>query len=271
MIKNNYIFFASAALSVLILGAACGNGPARQNDGAGGQFHVRSIRDSVLLDPGRKNGGPRLNLDINVLEVSGSRDMADFFSLLLYNSQKTSQYRESLIEMYRSAYRGMDAGEEDSGGPSPAPDWEYGETIDLETFSGRWMVLCRVQESFTGGAHGMSQKSYYVVDRKNLRVLKWDELFHDPKSPEFYGLILEALRTYSGLEKDAPLSSGIYFENEPGMSADFFLRREGLGFHWNPYEIGPYSEGHIETLIPWEKLEPFLSEYGREIAAALNI
>jgi hypothetical protein len=274
MKKYKHIMWAAAILSVLMLEAACGNGPVRQNSGNGGQFRVRNIRDSVLLDPERKGGGPRMNFDINVLEVPGSRETADFFSLLLYEGRKTREYRESIIGMYRSAYREMDlavegAGES-SGGPATVMDWEYGEYLDLETFAGRWLVLCRVQDSFTGGAHGISQKTYYVVDRKDLRALKWDEFFADPQSPELYGLILEALRERGGLEKNAPLSSGIYFEDEPAMSSDFFLNRDGLGFHWNPYEIGPYSEGHIEALIPWGKLEPLLSEYGREILKAVN-
>ena len=34
----------------------------------------------------------------------------------------------------------------------------------------------------------------------------------------------------------------------------FFLTPEGLGFFWNPYEIGPYVMGVIEVVIPYEKL-----------------
>jgi hypothetical protein len=266
MTKNKYVVFTAAVLSTLMLEAACGNGPPRQNGGPGGQFHVRNIRGSAILDPEQKDG-PRLNLDISILEARGPRDAADFFNLLLYNGQRASQYRESLAGMYRSAYGEIKGERENPGGFSP--DWEYQESIDLEHFSGRWLVLRRTQESFTGGAHGISQKMYYVVDQRDLRVLGRDEFFIDPGSPEFHRLILEALREWNSLEKNAPLSSGIYFEDDPGVSFDFFLNREGMGFHWNPYEIAPYSAGHIEVIIPWEKLEGLLSEYGRE-AAALN-
>jgi hypothetical protein len=104
-----------------------------------------------------------------------------------------------------------------------------------------------------------------VVDLQKQKALNWRDLFTDPESPDLYRSVLDGLREYAGLEKNAPLSSGIYFEDEPEISGNFFLTSDGLGFHWNPYEIGPYSEGSVKIVIPWEKINRLLNAEGRTI------
>jgi hypothetical protein len=269
--KNNISLFMAAAFSVLVLEAACTGGPAARDGATDKLFKLRNIRSSAPLNPEQPAGSPRLKLELSLLEVSGPDNMKDFFAALLYDGLDIAEYGQALLAEHRETYREIsDSGEGTPGEDFPPLDWEYTEQMAIESLSGRWLVIGRWIDAFTGGAHGMSYKTFSVVDRKDLRVLSWEELFTDPQGPELRPLILAGLREYTGLNEKAPLSSGIYFEDEPAMTANFFLSREGLGFHWNPYEIAPYSEGHIEVIIPWEKLEPLLSEYGRETAAALN-
>jgi hypothetical protein len=141
-------------------------------------------------------------------------------------------------------------------------DWEYTESMEVRTFSDIGAVIGRTKAYYTGGAHGMEQKTYYVVDLQNEKALDWRDLFTDPESPELYSLVLENLRQFAGLEKNAPLSSGFYFDDEPEISDNFFLTVDGIGFRWNPYEISPYSEGSIEIIISWEKIRPLLNDEG---------
>jgi hypothetical protein len=263
--KNNISLFMTAVLSVLVLEAACTGGPSGRSEATGRLFKLRNIQSSVFLDPEQPDGSPRLNLELSLLEAPESDGLKNFFAQLLYEGLDIAGYETALLENQRDTYRETSA----SGGGTPGEDlqplaWEYTEQMDIESLSGRWLVIGRLIDTFTGGAHGMSQKTYYVVDREGPRALSWEELFTDPQSPELRRLILAGLRERSGLDEKASLSSGAYFEDEPAMTANFFLSRKGIGFHWNPYEIAPYSEGHIEVIIPWEKLEDLLSGYGRE-------
>jgi hypothetical protein len=41
-------------------------------------------------------------------------------------------------------------------------------------------------------------------------------------------------------------------------------------FHWDPYEISPFSAGHIEAALTWKQAGEYLSGKGRTIAEALT-
>lgn len=254
-----------AALFVLLC-AACKSGPSPEAGEPENQFLLRKTALSVLLCPERISGSPRMNLNLSLLDVSGGRERESFFRNLLYEGRSLPEYRDTLIEDWRKAYTaGQDPEKENSGGPRESMNWEYAEYMDFQVFGDRWMAISREKEYYTGGAHGISEKTFYTVDLAERKSLSPRDLFTAPESPELRSLILEALRERAGLGKNAPLSSGVYFKDEPETGGAFFPDPRGLGFHWNPYEIAPYSEGHIEVIIPWEKTEGLLGETGQSL------
>jgi hypothetical protein len=266
--KNFKCFvFLMTVFFVFNLAAACGGGPPpiiEEKDHA--EFQLKKTAVSVLLFPEQTSGSPRMNFNLNLLDISGPGDLETFFEALLYDGEKADEYKKTLIEGYRAAYRDIRETMEKNPGMNPAVmDWDYKEYMDIRTFSDRGMVIGRKKEYYTGGAHGMLQKTYYVIDLTEQKVLAWEDLFTDPKSPELRRMVLDALREYAGLEKNAPLSSGIYFEDEPGISGNFFLTPDGLGFRWDPYEISPYSAGAIEIVISWKNIKNLLNKEGQAI------
>lgn len=44
-------------------------------------------------------------------------------------------------------------------------------------------------------------------------------------------------------------------------------KSSGLTFHYPPYAVGPYAEGHYVAFVPWETLKPYLSPEGLKIFA----
>ena len=43
------------------------------------------------------------------------------------------------------------------------------------------------------------------------------------------------------------------------------MDEDGLTFVYNPYEIGPYSEGVIEVTVKADEMLPLLTPYGKQI------
>jgi hypothetical protein len=72
----------------------------------------------------------------------------------------------------------------------------------------------------------------------------------------------DALRDYSKLSPGEPLSAGYYFDNSVEVPANFFLGPEGVGFHWDPYEIAPYAVGPVEVVVPYNQLQGLLTPKG---------
>ncbi|MDR1278090.1 MAG: RsiV family protein [Treponema sp.] len=269
MRKNKYVLFS--AVFVLLLAASCTGGSSPRGGKNKLSFAVRETTESILLYPEQADDSPRINFSFSLLTVAGPEELADFFYGLLYKGQEPDEYIAALVAEYQTDYVKLQSLKEEAPQKNAqSQNWKYEEHMEFQIFSGRWCILSREQEYYTGGAHGMAQKKHYVLDLQEPKLLTLEDFFTDPGNPDLYLLVQDALREYAGLEKDAPLSSGSFLEDNPALSADFFLTRNGAAFHWNPYEIGPYSEGSIEVVIPWDKIRNFLTAEGQEMEQAFK-
>jgi hypothetical protein len=122
-----------------------------------------------------------------------------------------------------------------------------------------------------GGAHGMLTRRYYVIDLESQKLLKIDDFIDDYQGDMMRELIYEELRHYSGLKRNQSLSEGIYLNDEPELTFNFYINEEGFGLHWDPYEIAPYSEGAIKIMLPWKRIRPMLLHESMELLAKFNI
>jgi len=150
-------------------------------------------------------------------------------------------------------------------------NWHY--TENFIPISPRYggVVIERSKETYTGGAHGSSTKLYYVLDLESQKLLKIDDFINDYQGDRVRDLIYDELRKYSGLEMGQPLSEGIFLNDEPELTFNFFINEEGIVLHWNPYEIAPYSEGSIQIMLPWKTIRPLLLNSSLELLAKFNI
>lgn len=257
------------SLLVMVLWAACGSGPVKPEmtesrvltDLPPG-YAARRVTVSAPLST---DGKGRINMNIDFLEAAGPERVTRWIGELLYSGQEPERYQKSLLAEYRNLYG------ESPGAPAPSADWEYWEILTIHDFRGRGLALGREQYVYTGGAHGAQAKTYYVIDLESLRVMTLADFFRDPRGPELEAEVMAALRRYSGLAEDQPLSAGIFFEDQTGPGANFFITEEGLGLHWDPYEIAPYSEGGIEILLPWKTIRPLLKHEAMELLATFGI
>jgi hypothetical protein len=263
MIKKRYFLFPAAAFFVLVLAASCTGGPLSKG---GKNFTLEETMASILLYPEDADNSPQINFSFNLFDAAGPPELKDFLYALLYEGRKPDEYLEALIDEYHADYIKIQSLKEEASQKDTSPqDWEYTEYMNFRIFSDHWCVLSRDREYYTGGAHGMTQRNYYVIDVLEPKLLTLEDFFTDPGDPDLYQLALAALREYAGIEQDAPLSSAVFFDDNPALSADFFLDQDGAGFHWNPYEISPYSAGHIEVVIRWDKIRNFLTPNGQEM------
>lgn len=92
------------------------------------------------------------------------------------------------------------------------------------------------------GAHGMYWDSYYVFDRRTGEHLTLLDLV-DNTEEEVEAIVSAYLEMCS-------LPSGA---GESALEAErFFLTSEGIGIHYNVYEISDYGSGAQDIIIPYE-------------------
>jgi hypothetical protein len=104
---------------------------------------------------------------------------------------------------------------------------------------------------------------------KQLRI---DDLFANfAEDRKLRDIVYEELRRHGRLERGQALSGGIYFSDEPEMTFNFFITDDGLGLHWDPDQIAPFSEGEIEVVLPWQVIRPMMLFTGIELLTKFNI
>lgn len=100
---------------------------------------------------------------------------------------------------------------------------------------------------FTGGAHGITTRKAYVVDRKTGKPLNINELFK--KGYDYKTIIDKEIRKQISKEKEKYFDEG---KNFKGINNDvkFYIRGNNIVIYYSQYEIAPYASGLPEFNIP---------------------
>lgn len=141
----------------------------------------------------------------------------------------------------------------DSDGYYPVPD-ELGSYMQVTAYSNYLDenyigVTIATETYYCGGAHPVTWSEEYVFDRRTGKRVAITDIVENP--PEE---ICEIVATY--VDRDRP---GLHFyedrEHRASILEDFrfFLSEEGIGIHFDTYEIASYAEGDQDYIIPfWE-------------------
>jgi hypothetical protein len=241
-------------LLVLTLGASsCTSAPPVRIDT---ETHVKSIE--IPLFPGAGGESPRFSLTLALLDFPKDPALAKLASALFYEGKSPQAYGDDLIAareaQYREFYDPWDAIGE-------SMNWEYAEETGLWIMpnGSPLAVLNRSREYYTGGAHGMREKKYALIHTADTSRVSLQDLLKPGAEPALRELAERELRSFAGIESGAPLKEGSFFENTLELPDNFFITGEGLGFHWDPAEIGPYSLGPVEIIISYQDLRGLLS------------
>lgn len=102
---------------------------------------------------------------------------------------------------------------------------------------------------YSGGAHPNTESKEYVFDRRTGKRIAITDMVENSAEE-----ICEIAAAY--VERDHP---GLHFYEDPKSRESiledfrFFLSEEGIGIHFNTYELGSYAEGNEDYIIPfWE-------------------
>jgi len=114
--------------------------------------------------------------------------------------------------------------------------------------------------AYTGGAHHERIDNIFYYDRKNQKELQLSDILDNSK--EFYETISTIARKKLKENKKELIFSGDFLEEglEP-KSENFKLlifTKEGLKIIFPPYQVGPWSSGAIEIVIPYDEISQYL-------------
>ena len=121
------------------------------------------------------------------------------------------------------------------------------------------VVLDCFSEAYEGGAHGSHWTKMICLDVIDHRTLALGDVT-TANTETLRSLLGKFFRKKHGLKRGESLRSYL-FRNEIDPNNNFFITDKGLGFHYQPYEIAPYSEGELEVFIPFTALKGKLTPW----------
>jgi hypothetical protein len=267
ILKKWSLYFLPFA--VCLIGISCAGGkesPQKDSRGQAASYSVITVNSSIILSPEQGEAGPRLELSLNLLDPKGDKLLQE----LLYAGAGPQEYADNLIQTHRHFYQEILVMADDvPEPPSPVFDWNYREIHGIRVYP-QLLIVDRTKEYYTGGAHGMSETSYFLIDSAAKKQIHLKDLFRDGTAKALQERVEAALRVYSGLKEGAPLSNGYYFEDSAEPPDNFCLTPQGITFHWNPYEIAPYAVGPVEITVPYANIEDLFNPQGKLLISKIN-
>jgi len=156
-----------------------------------------------------------------------------------------------------------------AAGVSDAPvDWALSRRAALLFTTGEIATVAITDSGYLGGAHGFNDRTLLCFDLRDGKRLTLTELVSDSSRGILQRIAEAEFRRVKGIAAERPLQEeGLFLgEGEPfKVSENFGVVEGGLLLHYNPYDIGPFSMGETDLLLPREVVVPLLK--GGETAA----
>ena len=268
VIPKRFRFILFLILSVF---TACVSAPDFEKITGKEPFAQRHYTFTVLLIPEYFNKSPRLELAMSLLEMDRLGGKAEFLYEILYKTESLDAYKDKVIREQRDIARMNITKQDLEEEKLPGYHLRHVERFNANNIQQSGIIVERTFETYLGDAHGRETKRYYVIDLEEPKLIKVDDLFSDFQGVAVREVVYAELRKYGGLEEGRPLSEGIFFKDEPELSFNFFLTPQGLGLHWDPHQIAPFSEGLIEVIVPWRSIRPLMLRSGIELLTKFGI
>ena len=134
--------------------------------------------------------------------------------------------------------------------------WYINKNVALLLQNKRWITFSYSHSSFTGGAHGMEEQHYMLLDRNTGKRLKLFDFFD---STAIYKLTAFADPLFRSEKLIAPSQTyedaGYWFKDEHFyLNNNFYIHKDGITFCYNPYEVSSYANGSTVITIPAAKI-----------------
>ncbi len=210
-----------------------------------------SVSVSYPLLTSDEPGDQRINDRLDELAAASITDWLDSTVVAQNPAARTNLVKAATL--FADDYRSL---REDMGGIGGC--WELSTTADTVFSSLTVLTVRAVIYAYTGGAHPNSNQILLTFDRETGRELRLTEMVSDTAA--LLGVVEKAFRKQQQLSPTDKLEEQGYFLH----NGQFFLPgniapgRQGMIFHYNPYEIAAYAVGPIEVIVPYETLNGIL-------------
>jgi hypothetical protein len=119
------------------------------------------------------------------------------------------------------------------------------------------LVIQHINESYVGGAHPNAEVLYLLFDASTGRELVLADLLKAGSEAALTERIKAGIRRAQNVGEQADLNQLGFWEKDI-RPQNLFVEKTGIGFHYNAYQIAPYSMGPTTITIPWNDIREWI-------------
>ena len=148
--------------------------------------------------------------------------------------------------------------------PDRHQSWTIDRNISVSGVNSSVFSLTRIEFYYMGGAHPNTITSLINFNLQTGEAFELDDLFK-PGFEEALNKVGEKIFTEKQkLKPDENLNdAGYWFDNNHfELNDNFLIKKKGLLFIFNPYEVAAYVYGAIEVFIPYKEIKDLIKDDG---------
>ncbi len=162
-----------------------------------------------------------------------------------YEKEYYQNYKSTNLEAYK-----------EMGGASFS--WSSVNAMSV-LFNSSYLLCVEYQRyAFTGGAHGITNNAYDIIDLKNGRVLTYNDIFIKGADSALSALLTHKMLKKYKTKDEADLKTLGFFVNKISPNQNVYVTGNGIGFKYASYEIAPYSYGMPEVFLPFNECKDLI-------------
>lgn len=128
----------------------------------------------------------------------------------------------------------------------------------------RYITYRNLATQYMGGAHPQTFSYAFSYDLDSAKILNFDNMFLPGSSPEISKVIAAQLAEKFDVSPSKLTDAGFY-TNEIAASRSVSISDGTIVFHYNPYEIAPYSMGAFDVQIVPFTIRDYLTPLAKSI------
>ncbi|HLS94641.1 uncharacterized protein DUF4163 [Sphingobacterium allocomposti] len=161
------------------------------------------------------------------------------------------------------------AEEQIQSGNQPSQVWFRHQDCHVVLNIPGYLSLCNNIVEYTGGAHGIELMLWSNFDISERKQLALADVVQDTSA--LLSVAEKHFRQQEQLSDTASYDGAYFFDNNAfSLAENFGLTKEGILFHYNPYEIKSYAEGPTTLIIPFGEIDNILTEKGKDIKSKIS-
>lgn len=192
----------------------------------------KKAKDVYIVDKVIEKNVDNLKIDVVIPEVKGLDSNLN---------EVIGEWTDNWIKDVESVLK--DYGQYAGAEPSPYELVSYYKVVNNDS---KILSLYIDYYQFTGGAHGITTRIAYSVDKSTGKILNIKDLFKD--NYNYKNIIDEEIKKEISKDKDKYFDEGKVFKGIDD-NVKFYISGDNLIIYYGTYELAPYVAGIIEFPI----------------------